>query len=121
VNALADTGATYTSIPAAILAGIGVTQIDTVKIELADGRAVRRRLGNALVHLQGKTRATPVIFGMKGDATVVGLVALEACGLTVDTVNRRLVPIEKIHHYRFGLQEQRLPSVEVFVRMGVEK
>ncbi len=99
VSALVDADATYSSLPARLLAGLGVAPVDKVKIELADGRVVRRELGNVLIELQGKTRATPVMFGRKGDATVVGLVTLEACGLAVDTVNRKLVPLGRIHHY----------------------
>ncbi|MEW6042254.1 MAG: hypothetical protein AB1633_12120 [Elusimicrobiota bacterium] len=42
---------------------------------------------------------TTVIFGKEIDATIMGVVTLEECGLTVDPINRKLVPLTKIHHF----------------------
>lgn len=99
IKILADTGATYTSIPKEVLESLEVTITDKITLKLADGRAIQRNLGNILAEVEGRMRATPVIFGEKDDATILGLVTLESCGLTVDTINRKLVPLPEIHHY----------------------
>lgn len=97
VEVLVDTGATYSAIPEAVLHNLGVTVMDSVTIELADGRAIERNLGAVMVEVEGKVRPTPVLFGKEGDAAIMGLVSLEACGLAVDPVHRKLVPLQKIH------------------------
>lgn len=100
IEALVDTGATYTTIPEQILQNLGVKIIDRVTIELADGSTTERDMGEIRVEVEGKIRPTPVLFGKEGDATILGLVTLEACGLTVDTIHKKLVPLPKIHHYK---------------------
>jgi len=99
MDALVDTGATYTTLPGDILLALGVEYVDRISLKLADSRVIERRVGNVVVEIEGKIRATPVIFGEAGDATIVGLVTLEACGLTVDTINKKLIPLPEIHHY----------------------
>lgn len=99
VEVLVDTGATYTLLPEGILESLHIERVDKVPLRLADGRVVERDLGNALIEVEGRKRANPVIFGEVGDGIVMGLVTLESCGLTVDTVNRKLVPLPEIHHY----------------------
>lgn len=99
VEVLVDTGATYTTIPGSILQSLGIEIIDKITIKLADGRTIERNLGAAMVEVEGKLRPTPLIFGEEEDASIMGLVTLESCGLTVDTINRKLVPLPEIHHY----------------------
>ncbi|MEW6686191.1 MAG: clan AA aspartic protease [Candidatus Edwardsbacteria bacterium] len=101
LEVLVDTGATYTTISESILQNLGIETIDRVSIELADGRIIERDLGEAIIEVEGKKRTTPVIFGKENDATILGLVTLESCGLTVDPINRKLVPLPKIHQYYF--------------------
>jgi clan AA aspartic protease len=100
IEVLVDTGATYTTVPGEILEELGVEKVDKVVIELADGRTLERYIGNIYIEVEGRKRANPVIFGEESDASILGLVSLESCGLTVDPVNRKLVPLPKIHHYR---------------------
>lgn len=99
VEVLADTGATYTSVPESILQSLGIEPIDKAVLKLADGSVIQRNIGNAIVEVEGRIRATPVIFGKEMNSKILGLVTLEACGLTVDTVNRKLVPLPEIHQY----------------------
>jgi clan AA aspartic protease len=99
VEVLVDTGATYTAIPETILERLGVERIGKVKIEFANGEMEERDIGNALIEIDGMKRANPVLFAKGRDAVVFGLVTLESCGLTVDPVSRKLVPLAKIHQY----------------------
>jgi len=89
---LADTGATLTMLPAELLAKAGVVAEGKVLVRTADGRTAERKAGLARVTVQGQTTAVRVLFGETGDAALLGLTALEQIGMTVDTVNRKLVP-----------------------------
>ena len=93
VDALVDTGATYTLLPASLLVRLGVTPHDRVLFLLADGRRVERDVGRTWVRIDGKAEITLVIFGDEGAEPLVGAYTLEGLRLGVDPVNRRLVPI----------------------------
>lgn len=99
VEALVDTGATYTSIPEKILKRLKVKKTGKVKIEFANGEVEERAIGGIWIEIKGRKTPNPVIFAKRKDAIVVGLVTLESCGLTVDPVSKKLVPLPKIHHY----------------------
>jgi predicted aspartyl protease len=62
-----------------------------MEMRLADGRVVRRSVGEARLQIDGKTVTSRVIFGKPRDATVLGLVALESLGLAVDPNKGTLV------------------------------
>jgi clan AA aspartic protease len=92
VEVLADTGATLTMLPSGLLEKAGVKPEGMVRVRTADGRAAERSAGIARVTVQGETTAVRVLFGEADDAALLGLTALEQVGLTVDPVNRKLVP-----------------------------
>jgi len=98
-EAVVDTGATYTALPKRALTRLGIKPEGKITIELADGRTATRFIANVLLELGGQRRANPVLLGEKTDARVIGLVTLESCGLAVDPITRRLMPVSKIHHY----------------------
>jgi predicted aspartyl protease len=101
VEVLADTGTTYTTLPAETLEELGVKRSRKIDLELANGSIIQRDMSNVLLEVEGIQTANPVIFAEKNDAFILGLVTLESCGLMVDTINRKLVPLPKIHHYIF--------------------
>lgn len=92
--ALADTGATLTMVPAALLQQLGVEPIGSVTVVLADGRRASRRMGNAVIAIDGDAVTCRVLFGEAGDAVLLGLTVLEQLGLAVDPVQRRLMPTD---------------------------
>jgi clan AA aspartic protease len=94
VTALADTGATLTMIPGSMLERLGIEKVDSVRFVLADGRRTTRRVGHAMVTVNGKSTPCRVVFGRSGDAALLGLTVLEQLGLAVDPVQRRLVPAD---------------------------
>ena len=73
---------------------IGIEPESTESFDLADGRPVRREIGNVLYEIEGCTRAAPVVFGRKGDACLLGVVTLEALGLRLDPLRRQLKPLK---------------------------
>ena len=71
VEALVDTGATYTVLPAEALVRLGIQPIETVSFELADDRIVEYQVGEARVRLDGRERTTLVVFGPEGSAPLL--------------------------------------------------
>lgn len=92
--ALADTGATLTLVPATVLRQLGIEPIGSVPVVLADGRRVTRKVGNAVIAIDGDSAPCRVLFGEADDAVLLGLTVLEQVGLAVDPVQRRLVPAD---------------------------
>ena len=63
LDALVDSGATYTLIPRPMLTRLGVAPIDVQTFVIADGSRLERELGEAVVRIDGRTRTTVVVFG----------------------------------------------------------
>lgn len=99
IDTLVDTGATYTSILAEVLEELNVEKVRKVNIEFANGKVEERYMGDVYIEVENIKVPNQVIFAEKDDVVVLGLVTLESCGLTVDPINRKLVPLPKIHHY----------------------
>jgi len=87
---LVDSGATYTVVPADVLNKLGIKPQGIEEFVLADGKIIKRKVGNALYEFQGIERAAPVLFGEKGDTLLLGIFTLEALGLTLDPLKRNL-------------------------------
>jgi clan AA aspartic protease len=93
VEALVDTGATYTWVPRDILERLGVHPEEQRAFVLADGREVQYGLAWVRIRLNGSSHPSLCIFGEPGTEPLLGVFTLEAFGLGVDPVNRRLVPV----------------------------
>jgi clan AA aspartic protease len=91
VDALVDTGATYTWVPSDVLHRLGLEPDEEWDFVLADGRTVLYGIAWATVRLDGHTQPTPVIFGDPGTEPLLGVVTLEEFRLGVDAVNQRLI------------------------------
>ena len=95
VKFLVDSGAIYSVVPARTLERLGVKPHSRRTFLLADGSEVTRRMGDAVFRLDGRQGASPVIFGEKGDSTLLGAVTLESLGVLLDPLRRelRLLPM----------------------------
>ena len=91
-DALVDTGATYTWLPASVLQGLGYKPDEQRDFILADGRSIEYGIAWVQIRLDSRMRPTPVVFGEEGTEPLLGVVTLEEFGLGVDAVNQRLVP-----------------------------
>src|SRR5947207_5492238 len=78
VEFLVDSGAVYSVVPAQTLRKLGVTAHSKQTFTLADGYKIVRNKGDLLFKMNGSQGAAPVIFGEKGDSTLLGVVTLEA-------------------------------------------
>lgn len=93
VNALVDTGASYTAVPAAVLRELGVSVQDQVTFILADGSQILRNVGRTWIRIDGKSEITLVVFGDEDAEPLLGAYSLQGLLLGVDLPNERLVPV----------------------------
>lgn len=87
---LVDSGATFTVVPENTLKKLGIKPIRKEEFVLADGKVISRKVGSALYEYEGIEGAAPVIFGQRGDDLLLGIFTLEALGLSLDPLKRRL-------------------------------
>lgn len=93
VDALVDTGATFSMLPASLLKRMGVEPDATLPFRVATREVVDFATGEVSLAAQGRRRTCPVIFGPENHY-IMGATAMELMLLTVDPVHQRLVPIE---------------------------
>lgn len=98
VDALVDTGASLTILPASQLVAIGLRPARYRRFELGDGRIVELGIASADVTVQGETAGTEVAFGDEGVSATLGVIVLESAGLTVDPRGQRLLPTDLLLH-----------------------
>lgn len=93
IDALVDTGATYTTVPGSLLRRLGVPSDRRVEFELADGTIIEQDVGQTWVRINGETAIVPVVFAGEGSEPLLGAVTLEIFLLGVDPVRQELVPV----------------------------
>ena len=93
LDLVVDSGAIYSIVPAGVLVRIGVEPRETQTFGLANGGSVRRQIGDVRYEIADRSGAAPVIFGRRGDASLLGVVTLEALGLRLDPLRRQLRPL----------------------------
>jgi clan AA aspartic protease len=93
VDALVDTGATYTTVPAALLDRLGVRPHARASFVLADGREIEQDIGQTWVRVGDRAVVTVVVFAPDNAPVLLGAYALEGLRLAADPVGRRLVPV----------------------------
>jgi predicted aspartyl protease len=91
-NAMVDTGSEFTWIPRTILDELGIRAERPQRFMLADGRAIERSLGIAIVHAAGSNAPDFVVFAEPGDMALLGARSLEGMNLRVDPQRKQLVP-----------------------------
>ncbi len=92
IEAMVDTGASYTIVPAYLLREMEIPPIDTIKLVLADGREVEYDIGRVWATIDGNSEVTLVVFGADDARALLGAYTLEGLRLTVDPAHARLVP-----------------------------
>jgi clan AA aspartic protease len=90
VDCIVDSGAIYAVVPGRILRAIGVRPTRRERFALADGSQVQRAIGEARFTIGERSGVSPVVFGARGDAALMGAVTLEALGLMIDPLKREL-------------------------------
>ncbi len=93
VEALVDTGATYTTVSSSLLEQLGVVPHARDAFVLADGRRTERDIGPTWVRIDGRAELTLVVFADPEAPVLLGAYTLEGLRLAADPVGRRLVPL----------------------------
>lgn len=93
---LVDSGAVYSVVPKVVLRRLGIKPHSRRTFTLADGTQITRQVGDVVFKFDGKQGASPVIFGEKGDSTLLGIVSLEALGFILDPIRRELRPLPMV-------------------------
>ena len=96
VDALVDTGATYTAVPASLLSSLDVTPMSMGMFVLADGSRTEREIGQTWVRLEREHYIVPVVFADERSRPILGAVTLEIVRLGIDPVQMRLVPVDAL-------------------------
>ena len=96
IEAMADTGASYTMLPSDVLRELGITATRQGMFELADNRMVEMGMAAIWATVDGESTTTIVLFGGEGTPPLLGAYTLEGLLLAVDSVNERLVPTHGI-------------------------
>lgn len=95
VEALVDTGATYSMIPGSLLEELGIEPVETRVSRIADGSRVEFQTSWARFSTEGRNAVARVSFGPEG-VYLLGATALEDLGLAVDPVDQRLIAQEAL-------------------------
>lgn len=96
VDALVDTGATFTVLPDSVLREqVGVHPEETMEFTLADGRKAQFGVGEARLSVEGREATSRVVFGEE-DQYLVGATTLQVLGLIPDTTNHKLIPAPRL-------------------------
>ena len=89
---LVDTGSEYSWIPAAKLEAIGVKrEKKDVHFVMANGEAITRSVGFAILRVGRQFTIDEVVFAEAGDLALLGARTLEGLNLTVEPARKRLV------------------------------
>ena len=93
IDALVDTGATYSLLPRDIADQLGIMAAGQRSFQLADDSIVNYDVGEARLRLQGDELTVLVVLAPEGTPPLLGATALELFGLAADPVNQRLIPV----------------------------
>ena len=93
VQALVDTGSTYTVLPKELLEQLGINQEGQRSFELGDDRLVEYPIGYARLRLSEVQTIVLVVFGPEVVSPLLGATALEHLSLAVDPIHQRLIPV----------------------------
>ena len=100
VDALVNTGSTYTCLPATLLHELGIVSNRRIHSELADGNIVEDDIGEARVSVAGIERPTIVTFIDDNAPAQLGNYTLTGALLVVDPVRQRLAPTHALRYVR---------------------
>ena len=96
IEFLIDSGAIYSVVPASVLKRLGIKPLAEQQFRLANGQKILRKKGGAVFKYGKRVGVADVIFGQKGDSTLLGAFTLEALGLSLDPLRRELKPLPMV-------------------------
>jgi predicted aspartyl protease len=89
---LVDSGSEFSWLPGEILHRIGIEPVKKdMLIQMANGQLLTRSVGYAILRVDQYETIDEVVFGQKGDLSLLGSRALEGMNVHVDARRKRLV------------------------------
>lgn len=113
VDAMVDSGSTFTWISAPVLDRLGVRPDRERNFVMADGRRMRRGMAEVRVELNGEQIMTLVVFAPTESPPLLGAYTLEGFSLAVDVTNKRLIPAEN-----YALRVARITVIREYYNGG---
>ena len=96
VNALVDTGAAHSMMPASLLTQtLHLSPKEELTVRLADNSRRRYGRGEAKFRIEGREMHGPVLFG-PDNRYLLGASTLQIFDLVADTTNHRIIPTPEI-------------------------
>ena len=96
LDALVDTGATHSMVPASMLEQLlHLTPFRVLEFELGDGTVESYGFGEARFRISEHEMTCPVVFGPE-DQYLLGATTLENFNLIPDTTHQRLIPAPRM-------------------------
>lgn len=93
LDCLVDSGATYSILPSPILEQLGIRPLREDTFTVATGEQRTWPMGGVELWVDGRRGWSMAVFGPVETPPVLGAHGLEALGLEIDPVHRRLIPI----------------------------
>jgi clan AA aspartic protease len=93
VDALVDTGATFTMVPGSVLRSLGLEPQERGASELADGTLQEFDIAETRLRIDGQETSTVVVFGSEDMTPLLGAYTLERVRLAVDPAGKRLIRV----------------------------
>ena len=93
LDALVDTGASASAVPASLLRELGVEPLFRQSFTYASGQVQHMDMGQMWLRLGEREIITLVLFNDEGSEPLLGALALEGMFLGVDPVGQKLVPV----------------------------
>ena len=93
VNAIVDTGATFSQVPGNILRELGIVPTRYVQSQLADGSINRDGVADVKIRIDGRETYSTVLFGEEDSPILMGSYALEGVVLAVDPHHECLIDL----------------------------
>ena len=90
-DTLVDTGAELSWAPRELLESLGIKREKNLGFRTADGRAIYRDIGYAIVHAGGIATIDEIVFAEPGDMILLGARSLEGLNLRVDARTKQLI------------------------------
>jgi predicted aspartyl protease len=105
IEALVDTGSTFTSIERPLLERLGVAPIARIRVRLANGELEETDVGELVAQIDDFAPRTIICaFSPTGAPAILGAHTLEAFLLGVDPLGHKLVPVEALWAHQRILQ-----------------
>ena len=90
LEALVDTGATFTKIPKSIASKLGLQAKYATDVELGDKRIIRRELALGEVEIEDVRRSVLIAIGGDDERPLIGYTTLELLGFKINPITGKL-------------------------------